>query len=40
MGPPGIGKTMAMASWAAADQSTRPVAWVTLDEFDNRPQVL
>src|SRR5215831_15202993 len=40
MGPPGIGKTMAMASWAAADQSTGPVAWITLDEFDNRPRVL
>jgi LuxR family transcriptional regulator, maltose regulon positive regulatory protein len=38
MGPPGSGKTLAMASWAAANQ--RPVAWVTLDEFDNRPRVL
>ncbi len=38
MGPPGTGKTLAMASWAAANQ--RPVAWVTLDEFDNRPRVL
>ena len=40
MGPPGIGKTLAMASWAAANQGPCPVAWVTLDEFDNRPRVL
>src|SRR5215469_1963899 len=40
MGPPGIGKTLAMASWAAANQAPGPVAWVTLDEFDNRPRVL
>jgi LuxR family maltose regulon positive regulatory protein len=40
MGPPGIGKTLAMASWAAANQSPCPVAWVTIDEFDNRPRVL
>ena len=40
MGPPGMGKTLAMASWAAANQSSSPVAWVTLDEFDNRPRVL
>ena len=40
LGPPGSGKTMAMASWAAGNQSPCPVAWVTVDEFDNRPQVL
>jgi LuxR family maltose regulon positive regulatory protein len=40
MGPPGIGKTLAMASWVAGNQSASPVAWVTLDEFDNRPRVL
>ena len=39
MGPPGMGKTLAMASWAG-NQSSSPVAWVTLDEFDNRPRVL
>ncbi len=39
VGPPGIGKTLAMAAWAAR-QPTGPVAWVTLDEFDNRPRVL
>ena len=34
-GPPGAGKTMALALWAAAEAGT--VAWVCLDEFDNRP---
>ena len=34
-GPPGAGKTMAVALWAAAEAG--PVAWVGLDEFDNRP---
>ena len=37
-GPPGAGKTMAMASWAAAREGLPPVAWVTLDEYDNRPR--
>jgi LuxR family maltose regulon positive regulatory protein len=36
-GPPGTGKTMALALWAAAEHA--PVAWVSLDEFDNRPGV-
>jgi len=36
-GPPGAGKTMAVAMWAAAEAG--PVAWVGLDEFDNRPGV-
>jgi LuxR family maltose regulon positive regulatory protein len=36
-GPVGAGKTMAVASWAAAEPG--PVAWVSLDEFDNRPSV-
>jgi LuxR family transcriptional regulator, maltose regulon positive regulatory protein len=40
MGPPGMGKTLAMALWAARNESSSPVAWVTLDEFDNRPRVL
>jgi LuxR family transcriptional regulator, maltose regulon positive regulatory protein len=40
MGPPGMGKTLAMALWAAGNQSSSRVAWVTLDEFDNRPRVL
>jgi LuxR family transcriptional regulator, maltose regulon positive regulatory protein len=34
-GPPGAGKTMALALWAVAEPGT--VAWVGLDEFDNRP---
>ena len=33
--PAGAGKTMALALWAAAQPAT--VAWVSLDEFDNRP---
>ena len=36
-GPPGAGKTMAVALWAAAKAG--PVAWVGLDEFDNAPGV-
>jgi LuxR family transcriptional regulator, maltose regulon positive regulatory protein len=36
-GPPGAGKTMAVALWAAGQAG--PVAWVGLDEFDNRPGV-
>ena len=35
-GPPGAGKTTALASWAAAAGPGR-VAWVTLDDYDNRP---
>ena len=34
-GPAGAGKTMAVALWAAAEPGT--VAWVTVDEYDNRP---
>jgi LuxR family maltose regulon positive regulatory protein len=37
-GPPGAGKTMAMASWAATRAGLPPIAWVTLDEYDNRPR--
>ena len=36
-GPAGAGKTMAVASWAAAEPGS--VAWVNVDEFDNRPGV-
>ncbi len=36
-GPPGAGKTMAVASWAAARPS--PVAWITLDHYDSNPKV-
>jgi LuxR family transcriptional regulator, maltose regulon positive regulatory protein len=34
-GPPGAGKTTALAQWALAEPGI--VAWVCLDEFDNRP---
>jgi LuxR family transcriptional regulator, maltose regulon positive regulatory protein len=34
-GPPGAGKTMALALWAAAQPGT--VAWISLDDFDNQP---
>ena len=36
-GPPGAGKTMALALWSAAEAG--PVAWVGLDDYDNRPGV-
>ena len=36
-GPPGAGKTTALALWAVAEPGI--VAWVGLDEFDNRPGV-
>ena len=36
-GPAGAGKTMALASWTAAEPGT--VAWVTVEEFDNQPGV-
>ena len=36
-GPPGAGKTMALALWAAAEPGA--VAWVGLDGYDNRPGV-
>src|ERR1700729_2915847 len=36
-GPPGAGKTTAVASGAAGRQG--PVAWVTLDPYDSQPDV-
>ena len=36
-GPAGAGKTMALASWAAAGPG--PVAWIGLDEYDDEPEV-
>jgi LuxR family transcriptional regulator, maltose regulon positive regulatory protein len=36
-GPPGAGKTLTVASWAAG-HNPGPVAWLTLDEFDNNPE--
>jgi LuxR family transcriptional regulator, maltose regulon positive regulatory protein len=38
-GPPGAGKTMAIASWTAARTYPCTVAWVTLDDYDNKPRV-
>ncbi len=38
-GPPGAGKTMAIASWAAASGDPRTLAWITVDDYDNRPRV-
>ena len=38
-GPPGAGKTMALALWAAASPPGGPLAWVTIDDYDNRPRV-
>jgi LuxR family maltose regulon positive regulatory protein len=35
--PPGYGKTVLLVEWTARDD--RPVAWLTLDEFDNDPSV-
>ena len=35
--PPGYGKTVLLAQWAARED--RPVAWLTLDDFDNVPSV-
>ena len=37
-GPPGAGKTMALASWAAAGRAPGPVAWVSVDDHDNQPE--
>jgi ATP/maltotriose-dependent transcriptional regulator MalT len=36
-GPPGAGKTLAIASWAADHSAPGPVAWVSMDPYDNRP---
>jgi LuxR family maltose regulon positive regulatory protein len=34
-GPPGTGKTVAIAQWLAAGRWPGPVAWLTLDEYDD-----
>jgi LuxR family transcriptional regulator, maltose regulon positive regulatory protein len=36
-GPPGAGKTMALALWAATEPGA--VAWVSLDDYHNQPGV-
>ncbi len=38
-GPPGAGKTMSIALWASAATSAGPCAWMTVDHYDNRPDV-
>ena len=39
-GPPGAGKTMALALWAAGGSSSAgATAWVTIDDHDNQPRV-
>ena len=38
-GPPGAGKTMAIALWAASPSGRGPCAWMTVDDYDNRPRV-
>jgi LuxR family transcriptional regulator, maltose regulon positive regulatory protein len=36
-GPPGVGKTMALALWTSGS-AAGPTAWVTIDDYDNRPR--
>jgi len=38
-GPPGAGKTMAIALWAAAGTHPGALVWITLDGYDNRPRI-
>jgi LuxR family maltose regulon positive regulatory protein len=38
-GPPGAGKTIAMASWAATTSARVRIAWVSLDDYDNQPRL-
>jgi LuxR family transcriptional regulator, maltose regulon positive regulatory protein len=38
-GPPGAGKTMALAAWAATSRNPCALAWLTIDDHDNRPRV-
>jgi LuxR family transcriptional regulator, maltose regulon positive regulatory protein len=38
-GPPGAGKTMAIVAWAASRSRRSPLAWLTLDSYDNQPRV-
>jgi LuxR family transcriptional regulator, maltose regulon positive regulatory protein len=36
-GPPGAGKTVAISSWAEAGSSPGPLAWMSVDRYDNQP---
>ena len=38
--PAGCGKTTLLGTWRDVEASSRPIAWVTLDEGDNDPVVL
>ena len=38
--PAGCGKTTLLGTWREAEEATRPVAWLSLDEGDNDPVVL
>jgi LuxR family maltose regulon positive regulatory protein len=38
-GPPGAGKTMAIAAWAASTGYPCTLAWLNIDDYDNRPRV-
>ncbi len=38
-GPPGAGKTMSIVAWAAAASHPGTLAWLTVDDYDNRPRV-
>ena len=38
--PAGYGKTTLLGIWREAEEATRPVAWLSLDEGDNDPVVL
>jgi LuxR family maltose regulon positive regulatory protein len=38
VGPPGAGKTMAIALWASTRPAAAPLAWLTLDSYDNDPK--
>ena len=35
---PGAGKTLALASWVAAEVAPAPVSWLSLDHSDNEPR--
>jgi LuxR family transcriptional regulator, maltose regulon positive regulatory protein len=38
-GPPGAGKTTGLAAWVAGERWPGPVAWLTVDEYDNHPDL-
>jgi len=38
-GPPGAGKTMAVAAWATSTSYPCTLAWLNTDDYDNRPRM-